>query len=262
VRVLITGVLTTRSIAFAVASRAQEEGAEVLLTSFGRARDITARAAARLPRPADVLELDVNSSDDLAAVQQEVSRRWGGLDALLHSVAYAPPDALNGRFLETPRESAELAFATSAYSLKALTAAMLPSFRDAGGGSVVGLDLDASRAWPRYDWMGVSKAALEAVARYLAGYVAADGVRVNLVSPGLLSTPSSSAFDEFREHAETWAERAPLEWDIDDPWPVADAIMFLFSSAARGITGEIIHVDGGAHSVEGMPPALVATEAR
>lgn len=249
-RILITGVLTTGSIAFAVARAAQQAGATVLLTSFGRARRLAERAAATLPEPVDIVELDVTSDKDLVALQGEVESRWEGLDALLHSVAFAPPDAINGRFIETPRESAELAFTASAYSLKALTAALLPMFRAAGGGSVVGLDLDASRAWPGYDWMGVSKAALESVSRYLAAYVGRDGVRVNLVSPGLLATPASSAFHAFRDYASMWSERPPLGWDIDDPSPVADAILFLFSSSARAITGEIIHVDGGAHAVE------------
>jgi enoyl ACP reductase len=249
-RVLITGVLTPRSIAFSVARAAQEAGAEVLLTSVGRARRLTERAAEHLPQRVEVLELDITSAQDLDAVATELARRWETLDCVLHAVAHAPPDAINGNFLSTPLGSAASAFATSAWSLKAIAAALLPCFRAAGGGSVVGLHLDATRAWPHYDWMGVSKSALESVARYLAHYLGPDGVRVNLVSPGLLATPASSAFVNFDEHARRWAQRAPLGWDIDDPTPVADAVLFLFSSSARAITGEVLHVDGGAHAIE------------
>ena len=254
-RVLVTGVLTRDSIAFAVAKAAQEAGAQVLLTSFGRARRLTERTANRLPEPVDVLELDVTSEQDVAAVNDEVMRRWGGLDGLLHSVAFAPPDAVNGNFMETTAESAQIAFTTSAYSLKTLTAGLLPCFRAAGGGSVVGMDLDQARVWPRYDWMGVAKAALESTARYLATYVAPDGVRVNLVSPGLLRTAASSAFDMFGDYAEPWAESTPLGWDTRDATPVADAVLFLFSRRSRAITGEILHVDGGAHVMQGAVPA-------
>lgn len=247
-------MLTRDSIAFAVAEAAQRAGAEVVLTSFGRARRLTERSAARLPVPADVLELDVTSVRDLDAICVEVTSRWGGLDGVLHAIGYAPPDALNGRFLETPRESAEAAFSTSAYSLKALTAALLPCLRAAGGGSVVALDLDASRVWPRYDWMGVSKAALEAVGRYLAVYLGPERVRVNLVSCGLLATPASSGFEMFGEFADVWAAATPLGWDKRDASPVADAVVFLLSDRARAITGELLHVDGGAHCVEQMLP--------
>jgi enoyl-[acyl-carrier protein] reductase I len=247
---LVTGVLTPRSIAFSVAHAAQEAGAEVLLTSAGRARRLTERAAKRLPTPVDVLELDVTSPDDLAALGVELARRWGELDCVLHSIAHASEDAINGNFLNTSLESAQSAFGVSAWSLKALARALLPCFRAAGEGSVVGLHLDVSRAWPHYDWMGVSKSALESVTRYLAHYLGPDDVRVNLVSPGLLATPASSAFRDFDEYARRWSERAPLGWDIDDPKPVADAVLFLFSPAARAITGEVLHVDGGAHAIE------------
>jgi enoyl ACP reductase len=162
-RLLVTGALTRRSIAFAVAEQAQLAGAEVVLTSFCRARRLTERAARQLPVPADVLELDVNRSEDLAALRVELDSRWGGLDGVLHAIAFAPEEALGGRFLETPAESAALAFTTSAFSLKALAAELLPLLEH--GASVVGLDFDASVAWPAYDWMGVSKAGLEAGAR-------------------------------------------------------------------------------------------------
>jgi enoyl-[acyl-carrier protein] reductase I len=246
-RLLITGVMTRRSIAFAVAERAQLAGAELVLTSFGRARRMTERAAARLPEPPDVLELDVNSAEHLEALTAELRSRWGRLDGALHAVAFAPDDALGGNFLSTPPESAEAAFRTSAYSLKALAGAAAPLMEH--GGSLVGLDFDASVAWPAYDWMGVSKAALEAVARYLARDLGPRGVRVNLVSAGPIDTPAAGGIPGFERLAEAWAGQAPLGWDPGDPEPVADATCFLLSDWARGITGEIVHVDGGYHAM-------------
>jgi meromycolic acid enoyl-[acyl-carrier-protein] reductase len=188
-RILVTGVVNRRSIAFAVAEQAQHAGAEVLLTSFGRVRSMTERAAKRLPKTADVLELDVNRTEDFARLREELEERWGGIDGAVHAIAFAPPDALGGEFLNTPRESATVAFQTSAFSLKALAEALLPLYTNAngsepGGGSLVGLDFDASVAWPAYDWMGVSKAALEAASRYLARDLGPHGVRVNLVYAG------------------------------------------------------------------------------
>jgi len=246
-RLLITGALTHRSIAFSVAEQAQLAGAEVVLTGFGRARRLTERAAQRLPEPADVLELDVNSTADLAALREELESRWGGLDGVLHAIAYAPEDALGGRFLDTPAESAAQAFTTSAFSLKALAAELLPLLED--GGSVVGLDFDASVAWPAYDWMGVSKASLEAVARYLARDLGPHGVRVNLVAAGPIETPAAGGIPGFNGLADTWSAGAPLGWDPADPTVIARTVCFLLSDWSRGITGEIVHVDGGYHAV-------------
>jgi len=246
-RLVVTGVLTHRSIAFSVAEQAQLAGADVVLTGFGRARRMTERAAARLPAPADVFELDVDSPDDIDALRAELAERWGRVDGVLHAIAYAPEDALGGRFIDTPPESAARAFTTSAYSLKALAAGLLPLLED--GGSVVGLDFDASVAWPAYDWMGVSKAALESVARYLARDLGPRGVRVNLVSAGPIATPAAGGIPGFDELAGEWASRAPLGWDDTDAGPVAQAVCFLFSDWSRAISGEILHVDGGAHAV-------------
>jgi len=249
-RVLVTGVVTKDSIAFEVARLAQEAGAEVALTSFGRARRLTERAAARLPEPVDVLELDVNRPEDLEAVAVELDRRWGVLDGVLHAVAHAPADALGGNFVSTPVESAVAAFRTSAFSLKALGEALLPLLEAApGGGAVVGLDFDASVAWPAYDWMGVSKAALESVARYLARDLGPRGIRVNLASAGPIETLAAGGIPGFDRLAESWQERAPLGWDSRDPAPVAAAACFLLSDLSRGITGEILHVDGGFHAI-------------
>jgi len=246
-KLLITGVITRDSIAWEVARQAQEAGAEVVLTGFGRAKRMTDRAAAKLPQPVDVLELDVNNPDDLKAVAEDLRERWGRLDGVLHAIAFAPEDALGGRFLDTPPESATIAFQTSAYSLKALTKAVLPLMEE--GGAVVGLDFDASVAWPVYNWMGVSKAALEAVSRYLARDVGPRHVRVNLVSAGPLGTLASRGIPGFEELATAWQRQAPLGWDPEDPAPVAAAVCFLLSDHARAITGEILHVDGGFHAM-------------
>jgi meromycolic acid enoyl-[acyl-carrier-protein] reductase len=247
-RLLVTGVVNRRSIAFSIAERAQRQGAEVLLTSFGRVRRMTERAASRLDPVPDVLELDVNDEANLASLRVELEDRWGRVDGAVHAIAYAPPDALGGDFLATPRESAKVAFETSAYSFKALAEALAPLMEE-GGGSLVGLDFDATVAWPSYDWMGVAKAALESTSRYLARDLGPKGVRVNLVAAGPIRTAAASGVSGFGELEEKWAEQAPLGWDVDDPDPVADAALFLLSDLARASSGEILHVDGGAHAI-------------
>jgi meromycolic acid enoyl-[acyl-carrier-protein] reductase len=247
-RLLITGVLTKGSIAYAVAERAQQEGAEIVLTGFGRTRRMTERSAQRLPDPPEVLELDVNNPADFEALVSDLESRWGGLDGALHAIAFAPQDALGGKFMSAPPESAEQAFRTSAYSYKALAEALSPLMRE-GGGSLVGMDFDASVAWPVYDWMGVAKAALESVSRYLARDLGPAGVRVNLVSAGPVETAAAGGIPGFDRLAALWGEQAPLEWDTGDPTPVADAVCFLLSDWSRGISGEILHVDGGFHAM-------------
>ena len=251
-RLLITGVITKDSIAFHVAEQAQREGASILLTSFGRVRRLTERAAQRLPEPVDVLELDVNRAEDLEAVAAEVRERWGGLDGVLHAIAFAPEDAIGGNFMTAPPESALDAFRTSAFSFKALAGALAPVM--SSGGSLVGLDFDASVAWPIYDWMGVAKAALESVCRYLARDLGPRGIRVNLISAGPLGTVAARGIPGFERLASLWREQAPLGWDLDDPAPVADAINFLFSDYSRAVTGEIVHVDGGFHAIGAALP--------
>jgi len=246
-RIIVTGVLTRHSIAFAIAAFAQQQGADVLLTSFGRVRRMTERAAKRLPMPPEVIELDVTREEDFVQLYGEVERRWGRVDGIVHAIASAPPDALDGNFLTTPAASAAQAFTTSAFSLKALAAALLPLFGERG--SIVGLDFDASVAWPKYDWMGVSKAALEAVSRYLARDLGHHGIRVNLVASGPIETAAASAFSGFRDLTCAWASHAPLGWDSQDAAVVAEPVCFLLSDHARGISGEILHVDGGAHAI-------------
>lgn len=260
-RLVLTGALTKDSIAFHAAERALEEGAEVVLTSFGRTRRLTERAARRLPTEVDVLELDVNRPEDFEALTAALKDRWGGVDGALHAVAFAPEDALGGRFLTTPSDSAAAAFATSAFSYKSLGAALAPLMD--GGGSLVGMDFDASRAWPVYDWMGVAKAALEAVNRYLARDLGPQGIRVNLVSAGPLGTVAARGIPGFEGLAGAWREQAPLGWDTDDPGPVADTVCFLLSDLARAISGQIVHVDGGFSAMGTAPePARALEEAQ
>ena len=246
-RLLITGVITKDSLAFHVAALAQAEGAEVVLSSFGRVKRMTERAAARLPSPVDVLELDVNRPEDLAALTESLRERWGGVDGALHAIAFAPQDALGGNFMSAPAESAAAAFTTSAFSYKALAGALQPLM--GRGGALVGLDFDASLAWPIYDWMGVAKAALESVNRYLARDLGPAGIRANLVSAGPIGTVAAQGIPGFETLAELWRAQAPLGWDTADPVPVARAVCWLLSDYAQGISGEIVHVDGGFHAV-------------
>jgi meromycolic acid enoyl-[acyl-carrier-protein] reductase len=247
-RLLITGVLTPQSIAYAVARTVQEAGAEVVLTSFGKAMGLTEKSARRLPEPADVLELDANDEDQIRSVSAELDRRWGGLDGVLHAIAFAPQDALGGNFLHTGWESAQTAFRTSAYSLAAVARGLLPLL-EGRGASIVSMDFDATVAWPIYDWMGVSKAALESITRYLARDLGPQGIRVNCVSAGPLRTMAAKSIPGFDVLAAAWSRRAPLAWDTSDPDPVARTVAFLLSDWAAGITGEIIHVDGGYHAM-------------
>jgi len=250
-KILITGIVNRHSIAFSIAERAQAQGAEVLLTSFGRVKRMTERSAARLEPAPDVLELDVNSDDDVAALREKLKQRWGTVDGAVHAIAFAPGDAIGGDFMATPRESAKVAFETSAYSYKALAEVVAPLMSD--GGALVGLDFDATVAWPSYDWMGVAKAALESVNHYLARDLGAQGIRANLISAGPVHTAAASGISGFSDLEALWGDAAPLGWDPHDATQVADAALFLLSDLSRATTGEILHVDGGAHAV-GAPP--------
>ncbi|MEV7569923.1 enoyl-ACP reductase FabI [Streptomyces tanashiensis] len=268
-RYLVTGVLNDDSIAWHTARALQEAGAEVLLTGFGRTRRITEAAASGLPYPADVLELDVTRPEDLDALTKELERRWGAVDGVLHAIAAAPQSALSGNFLTTPVESATLALRTAAFSLHSLTTALAPLLREGGGagaarGSVVGLDFDSSGAWPGYDWMGVGKATLGAVCRYLALYLGHAGIRVNLVAAGPVETVAGRAISTFDRIADRWEQEAPLGWSRADPARLVGPVLFLLSDLAATVTGEIVHADGGMHAVRmgagavGDPPGFGA----
>jgi enoyl-[acyl-carrier protein] reductase I len=245
-RILVTGVLNDASIAFSVARIAQEQGAEVVLSSFGRVMRLTERVAKRLPNPeVQLVELDVTSQADLDGLADAVG---GRLDGVVHSLAFAPESCLGGGFLDAPWDDVAVALQISAYSLKALTVAALPLMGD--GGSIVGLDFDNDdAAWPFYDWMGVSKAAFESVARYLARDLGPRGIRVNLVAAGPIRSIAAKSIPGFENFEAVWNERAPLGWDVKDAEPVAKAVVALLSDWFPATTGEAIHVDGGFHAV-------------
>lgn len=248
-RLVITGVLTDSSIAWHTARVAQEQGAEVVLTGFGRGIRLTQRAAGRLPQRADVIELDINDPEHMERLIADLGARWGAVDGGLHAIAYAPEDALGGNFLTAPAQSAATAFLTSAFSYKTLAAGLQPLMKAAGGGSMVTLDFDNSKAWPSYDWMGVAKSALQSVTRYLARDLGPDNVRVNAISAGPLGTVAAKSIPGFMQYSDVWAARAPLGWDTADPEPVARMACVLFSDWSAMVSGEIIHVDGGVHAI-------------
>lgn len=246
-RVLVTGVLDRRSIAYAVARLAQEQGARIALSSFGKAMNLTRRTARRLDPEPPVLELDANRQEDIEAVAADLGERWGGLDGVVHAIAFAPEDALGGNFLKTGWPSVATALQTSAYSLKALAAGLKDLMGP--GSSIVGLDFDARVAWPSYDWMGVAKAALESTARYLARDLGGQGIRVNLVSAGPIRTLAAKGISGFERIEGEWGRQAPLGWSTTDPEPVGRAVVSLLSDWWPATTGEIIHVDGGYHAM-------------
>jgi enoyl ACP reductase len=243
-RILVTGVLNDASIAFSVARRAQAEGAEVVLSSFGRVMRLTERTAKRLPVEPAIVELDVANPDDLAALAERVG---GRLDGVLHAIGFAPESCLGGGFLDAPWEDVAIALQVSAYSLKSLAVATLPLMEH--GGSIVGLDFDNRVAWPAYDWMGVAKSAFESVSRYLAKELGPKGVRVNLVAAGPIRTLAAKSIPGFEAFEDVWAQRAPLGWDIKDAEPVAAACVALLSDLFPATTGEMVHVDGGYHAI-------------
>ncbi|MFE6703272.1 enoyl-ACP reductase FabI [Streptomyces sp. NPDC057718] len=243
-RILITGVLMESSIAFHAAKVAQEQGAEVILTAFPRPT-LTERIARKLPKPAKVIELDVTNQEHLDRLAGLVREELGSLDGVVHSIGFAPQDALGGNFLNTPFESVATAMHVSAFSLKSLAMACKPLMSE--GGSIVGLTFDAQYAWPQYDWMGPAKAALEATSRYLARDLGKDGLRCNLISAGPLRSMAAKSIPGFDELADVWNTRAPLAWDMNDPEPAGRSIVALLSDFFPRTTGEIIHVDSGVH---------------
>ncbi|MFE3326196.1 enoyl-ACP reductase FabI [Streptomyces sp. NPDC059176] len=244
-RILITGVLMESSIAFHTAKLAQEQGAEIILTAFPRPT-LTERIAKKLPKPVKVIELDVTNDEHLGRLEEVVRAELGGLDGVVHSIGFAPQDALGGNFLNTPFESVSTAMHVSAFSLKSLTMACLPLFPQEGA-AVVGLTFDAQFAWPQYDWMGPAKAALEATSRYVARDLGKQNVRCNLVSAGPLASMAAKSIPGFAELADVWNHRSPLEWDMADPEPAGRGVVALLSDWFPKTTGEIVHVDGGVH---------------
>ncbi|WP_371152064.1 enoyl-ACP reductase FabI [Buchananella felis] len=243
--VLVTGVLRENSIAFHVARLAQEQGATVVLTAFGRAAKLTELAARRLPTKPAIVPLDVTNQEDLEALAGRLREHVPHLDAVVHSIGFAPQSVMGGNFLAGEWADVAVAVETSAFSLKSLAVACRELL--APGAGIVGLTFDASVAWPVYDWMGVAKAAFESVARYLARDLGPEGVRVNLVSAGPIRTTAATSIPGFEEMESRWNERAPLGWDVADPEPAAKAVVALASGWFPATTGEIVHVDGGVH---------------
>jgi enoyl-[acyl-carrier protein] reductase I len=253
-RILVTGVLTDASLAFAVARLAQREGAEVVLSGAGRGLSLTKRTARKLPDEAEVLEIDVTEPEQLASAATALAARWDRMDGMLHAIAYAPPECLGGDIFQADWDQVQEALHVSAYSLKSLVGAFRPLLAAAGadggpGASVVGLDFDATVAWPAYDWMGVSKAALESLSRYLARDLGPERIRVNLVAAGPIKTMAAKSIPGFNAFEDTWSDRAPLGWDVLDTDVVARACVALMSDLLPMTTGEMLHVDGGVHAV-------------
>jgi enoyl-[acyl-carrier protein] reductase I len=245
-RLLITGVITDQSIAYTVARLAQEQGATVVLTGYGRV-SLVERYAKRLPSPAPVLELDATDPAQLDSLADRVREHVDGLDGVVHSIAFGPQSVLGGGFLDATWADVSTALHASTYSYKALAVACQPLL--GSGSSIVGFTFDATQAWPVYDWMGVAKAGLESANRYLARYLGSSGIRVNLVSAGPLRTMAAKAIPGFRQFEEAWINRAPLGWSLTDQEPAARACLALLSDWFPATTGEIVHADGGFHAV-------------
>ncbi len=246
-KLLITGVLTDDSIAFGVAKHAQEQGAEIVLTGFGRGLRLTERTAQKLPNEAKVLELDITDAQQRASVQAELKDSWGRLDGALHSIGFAPPNCLGDDFFAAEWEDVATAIEVSSYSLRALADTVTPLMSD--GGSIVGLTFDATVAWPAYNWMGVAKAALESLNRYLARELGSQQIRSNLIAAGPIKTIAAKSIPGFKAFEDEWVKKAPLGWDVTDSDAVAKACTALLSDWFPQTTGSIIHVDGGYHMV-------------
>jgi enoyl-[acyl-carrier protein] reductase I len=245
-RLLVTGVITDQSIAFSVARLAQENGATVVLTGFGR-MSLVERIAKRLPSPPPVIELDVTNEEHLSGLAGKLGEHLDGLDGVVHSIGFAPASCLGGGFLDAPWSDVATALHVSTYSYKSLATACLPLMGP--GGAIVGLTFDATKAWPVYDWMGVAKAGLESCNRYLARYLGPKGIRANLVAAGPLRTMAAKSIPGFDAFEDGWPQRAPLGWDLHDQEPAAKACLMLMSDWFPATTGEIVHVDGGYHAV-------------
>ena len=251
-RILITGVLTEDSLAFGIAQRALEEGAIIALSGAGRGTSLTRRTARKLGDVGEIIELDVTNPAQIEVAASELENRFGRLDGLVHAIGYAPTTCLGGGMFQAPFEDVATAMHVSTYSLAALVGAFRPLLQKSeahGGASVIALDFDGSRAYPMYDWMGVMKAGLESLGRYLAREVGADRIRVNMLAAGPIRTIAAKSIPGFSIFEDTWAERAPLGWDVNDSSAVADTAVAMLSPLLRATSASVIHVDGGAHSM-------------
>lgn len=246
--ILVTGVTTDSSIAYAVADIAQREGANVVISGLGRALRLAKRVAGRLNPQPPVVELDVTDAEHLDGLPATLEPFFGAkLDGVVHSIAFAKPaTALGGKFLSTSWDDVAQALHISAYSLKSLAVAAQPMMTQ--GGAIVGLTFDAQVSWPAYDWMGVAKSALESTSRYLARYLGPAGIRSNIVAAGPIDTLAKQAIPGASEFNDIWGQRAPLGWNPKDAEPAAKAVVALLSDWFPATTGEMVHVDGGLHS--------------
>ncbi len=246
-RIVVTGVLTSASLAFGVAELARAEGAEILLTGVGRGMRLTQRTAKKLGSDIEVVEFDVTKAAHAEALREHLASHWGSVDGALHAIGFAPPICLGGTFMDATWDDVKVAFEISTYSLKMLADAVVPLMT--GGGSIVGLDFDATRAWPAYDWMGVAKSGLESTCRYLARYLGPKGIRVNLVSAGPSRTIAARSIPGFSEFEDAWAQRAPLGWDVRDSTDVSRTVVAMLSDWLPATTGSVIQADGGFHAI-------------
>ncbi len=245
--VLVTGVLTDDSLAFGVAREAQRQGAHVILTGFGRGKRLTERTARKLEPVPEVLELDVTDDAQVARLIGELGDRYGRLDAILHAVGFAPEACLGDDFFAASWEDVATALHVSAYSLRTMADIAIPLMPQ--GGAIVGLTFDATVAWPAYNWMGVAKAGLESLNRYLAKELGPSGIRCNLVAAGPMRTIAAKSIPGFSAFEAEWVKRAPLGWDVTDSSGVARTTMALMTDLFSHTTGTIVHVDGGYHAV-------------
>ncbi len=252
-KILITGVLTPQSIAFLVAELAQQQGAEIILSGFGRGMSLTERSAKRLDPVPEIVELDVTDSAHFGALRETLAAKWGRVDGVLHAIGFAPEDALGGNFMNTPWESVQMAFRISTFSLKELSAALAPLMPKGSG--IVALDFDnTTQAWPTYDWMGVCKAALDSTMRYIARDLGPQGIRVNSLAAGPLVTMAAKGIPGFKTLEKRWAKQAPLGWDSRTQHEaVARTAVALLSDWLPATTGEVVHVDGGYHAIGAAP---------
>jgi len=246
-KIVITGVLTDASLAFGIAKLAQEEGAEIVLTGAGRGLRLTQRTARKLPNECDVYEFDVTDASHVQSLHDELASKWGRVDGALHAIGFAPEVCLGEDFMAATWDDVKIAIEISAYSLKTLAEVVSPLMT--GGGSIVGLDFDATRAWPAYNWMGVAKAALESTNRYLARFLGPQQIRCNLVAAGPVRTMAAKSIPGFAQFEDSWQERAPLGWDVNDSSAVDRSTVALLSDWFPATTGSMIHVDGGYHAI-------------
>ena len=246
---LIVGVANKRSISWAIAQAAAAAGARIALTyPSERLEENVRELAAKLEQPV-VLPCDVSNDQQIADLTAKLDREFGGLDFLVHGAAFAPGDALSNPFVETTRESFRIALDVSAYSLVALTRAVVPLLERRGGGSVLTLTyLGSQRVFTNYNVMGVAKAALEASVRYLASDLGGKNIRVNAISAGPIKTLAAAGISGFSNILQVYRDRAPLKRNVE-LGEVADAAVFLLSPASRAITGEVVMVDAGYHAI-------------